>query len=343
MSSVKILKKLIMLLTTFALAIVCFGCGSFENAEEEILTEQGIAYENNITVGFSQLGSESIWREAHSQSIISALSQENGFSLEFNNARQKQENQIKAIRGFISQRVDYIAFSPVTEQGWDTVLAEAREVNIPVIVVDRKIKTKDDTLYTTWVGTDAVEEGKKAGEWLEKYVEEKLSWKKEINIVVLMGTMGSSAQLGRSQGFNEIYSRHKNWKIIDQQSADFTTAKGKEVMSDYINKHDNIDVIISQNDDMTFGVIEALDEAGISYGEGKRIAIVSFDAVNHALKLVQEGKINVDIECNPDQGEYIADIIKKLDNGEAVNKQNTVDEQIFTKENVDEFIDSRAY
>lgn len=320
------------------------GCGPFGNVEVSSETE-GVPEEEEdlIVVGFSQVGSESIWRTANSDSIQSALSRENGFFLEFHNARQKQENQIKAIRGFISQRVDYIVFSPVQEEGWETVLQEAKDAGIPVILVDRKVVIEDESLYTTWIGSDAQLEGKNAGRWLEDYLKKTGREEESTNIVVLQGTPGASIQLGRTTGFEEIAQNHENWLILEQKSADFTTAKGEEVMQQFIKKYQDIDVVVSQNDDMTFGALKALQENGLTTGVDGDVILISFDAVHEALELVAQGVINVDIECNPKQGDYLVDIIRKLEQGEAVDKENIVEEQVFTPENVEQYLDTRTY
>ncbi|MBD5454540.1 MAG: ABC transporter substrate-binding protein [Lachnospiraceae bacterium] len=321
------------------------GCGFFQDVMSEETDTQAVsdAEEDLIVVGFSQLGSESLWRTANSESIQRTLTKENGFFLEFNNARQKQENQIKAIRGFISQRVDYIMFSPVTEDGWETVLQEAKDAGIPVILVDRKTSVEDESLYTAWVGSDMAREGERAGLWLENYLQSSGREEEEINIVVLQGTSGSSAQLGRTAGFDAIAQKHSNWHILKQESADFTTAKGREVMEQFLNKFPEIDVVVSQNDDMTFGVLQAMEEKGITTGVNGDVILISFDAVHEALELVAQGVINVDVECNPEQGEYIMDIIRKLENGEPVEKVNIVEEKVFTPENAEEYLDTRTY
>lgn len=325
-------------------AMLLQGC-SFNNRDVSLDAEQTDENENLLVIGFSQLGSESAWRTADTESMQQALNTDDGYLLIFNNARQKQENQIKAIRSFISRRVDYIVFSPVIAEGWDTVLKEAKEAGVPVIIADRTISTNDDSLYTTWVGSNTREEGEKAGRWLEQYLEEKnISSSRSVNIVVLQGTTGSSAQLGRTMGFDSIADKHSNWHILEQTNGDFTTAKGKEVMEDMIASHEKIDVVVCQNDDMAFGAIEAMEEAGMKFGVGNDIAVISFDAVKDALVLVKEGKINVDIECNPLLGPYITDIIEKLNNGEEVGKKNYVYETVFTQDNVtDEVIDNRPY
>lgn len=299
--------------------------------------------EDLIVVGFSQLGSESGWRTVHTTSVQEALTKDAGYFLIFNNARQMQENQIKAIRSFISQRVDYIVFAPVIEDGWDTVLQEAKDAGIPVIIIDRMVNTADDSLYTTWIGTDSKEEGKKAGRWLEGYLEEKETPLEDINIVVLQGTIGSTAQIGRTEGFEEIAKQHDNWHILESAPGEFTAARGKEVMLEMIRKYPHIDVLVSQNDDMTMGAMEAMKESGISFGEWGKVKIISFDATKDALKLVEEGIINVDVECNPVQGAYVANIIQRLERGNPVEKNYVVDEEVFTKDNVKNFLDSRTY
>ena len=299
--------------------------------------------EDLIVVGVSQLGSESGWRTAHTLSIQDALTKDAGYFLIFNNARQRQENQIKAIRSFISQRVDYIVFAPVIESGWETVLQEAKDAGIPVIIIDRMVDVEDDSLYTTWIGTDARSEGQKAGRWLERYLRTKDRQSDEINIVVLQGTIGSTAEIGRTRGFEEIAKTHENWHILESATGDFTAIKGKEVMRDMLRRYPDIDVLVSQNDDMTMGAIEAMQEAGVSFGEHGKVKVISFDAIHDALEMVDAGMINVDIECNPVQGAYIDMIIRKLEKGEPIEKSYVVEENVFTKDNVSEFLDGRTY
>lgn len=299
--------------------------------------------DDRIVVGVSQLGSESMWRTANTMSIQQAFSREKGYFLLFNNARQKQENQIKAIRSYISQRVDYIIFSPIVEDGWETVLQEAKDAGIPVIVMDRKVSCSS-ALYTAWVGSDFEEEGRNAGRWLEEDLKgKKFDSSEPIRIVVLQGTPDSSAVIGRTQGFAEIAQTHANWQILASEDADFTTAKGKEVMEKYLSEYDDIDVVVSQNDDMTFGAIEAIRAAGKTTGTGGDITLISFDGTKSALEKVKSGVINVDIECNPLQGPYMEAIIEKLEAGEPVDKVRFVEEKVFTQKNVLSVLNDRMY
>ncbi len=325
----------------FALLVARGGFDSTVTKEEQ----ESPVDEDLIVVGFSQLGSESVWRATHTKSIQEALSKENGFFLQYSNARQKQENQIKAIRGFISQRVDYIVFSPMMEDGWETVLTEAKDAGIPVILVDRHISGSED-LYTTFIGSNMESEGRKAGEWLEEYEKRQLEEGKEpsdINIVMLTGTQGSTSQIGRSLGYAKVAAEHENWKLIDLASGDFTVVKGKEVMAQLLQRHEDIDVVISQNDEMTFGAMEAISEAGKTTGENGDMLLISFDGVRDALELVKSGRISCDVECNPLQGELLARVIKKLEAGEDVGKEYFINERVFTQDNVDMYLADRAY
>ena len=208
--------------------------------------------------------------------------------------------------------------------------------------MDRRANV-DESLYTTWVGSDMKREGEKAAEWLEKDLRAKDILYDTVNIVILQGTPGSSSELGRTAGFEAIASKYKNWHILDRETGDFTTAKGKEVMRKMLRQYPQIDVVVSQNDDMTFGAIEAIEEAGLTTGVNGDITIISFDAVRGALELVEEGRINVDIECNPNQGTYVEEVIQKLERGEQVEKAYVVEEKVFTKENVSAYIEDRNY
>lgn len=328
------------MLLALILMFLLFGSRLFTGIEETTRTEK----ENRIVVGVSQLGSESGFRTANTESVQNAFTQENGYFLIYNNARQRQENQLKAIRSFISQRVDYIIFSPVVETGWDTVLQEAKEAGIPVILMDRSVDVEDESLYVTCVGSNFVEEGEKAGHWLEQELRKRRRTQEQVNIVVLAGTEGSSSQLGRTVGFDSVAGQHENWDILEQKCAEFTSTKGKEVMRGFLHKYSDIDVVVSQNDDMTFGAIEAIRESGRTVGVDGDIMIISFDAVESALEMVAEGTINVDIECNPNQGEYLLQVIDRLEAGETVEKQYYVEEDVFTMENVtEEVLHERSY
>ena len=289
------------------------------------------AADDTITVGFSQVGAESDWRTANTESMKSTFSEENGYNLIFDDAQQKQENQLAAIRNFIQQEVDYILLAPVTETGWDTVLQEAKDADIPVIIVDRMVDVSDDSLYTTWIGTDSLLEGRKAAEWLNAYTTAKGIDAKDVNIVDIQGTIGSTAQIGRSKGLEEGVDNY-GWNLLAQQSGEFTQAKGQEVMESMLKQYDNINVVYCENDNEAFGAIDAIEAAGKTVGSdiaNGEIMVMSFDTTNAGLTDTLAGKIACDVECNPLHGPRAEELIKALEAGEEVEKLNYVDEEIF--------------
>ena len=296
------------------------------------------AADDTITVGFSQVGAESDWRTANTESMKSTFSEENGYNLIFDDAQQKQENQLTAIRNFIQQEVDYIVLAPVTETGWDTVLQEAKDAGSPVIIVDRMVDVSDDSLYTTWIGTDSLLEGRKAAEWLNAYTTAKGIDAKDVNIVDIQGTIGSTAQIGRSKGLEEGVDNY-GWNLLAQQSGEFTQAKGQEVMESMLKQYDNINVVYCENDNEAFGAIDAIEAAGKTVGSdiaNGEIMVISFDTTNAGLTDTLAGKITCDVECNPLHGPRAEELIKALEAGEEVEKLNYVDEEIFaTDDTVD--------
>lgn len=297
-----------------------------------------------IVVGFSQLGAESEWRTANTTSVQQAAEKySDQIELKFSDAQQKQENQISAIRNYIQQGVDVIAVAPVVETGWETVLKEAKDADIPVILVDRMIKGNDvDDLYTAWIGADFEEEGTKAATWLEKYMKENNRADEELKIALLQGTTGASAQVGRTKGFEAAVSGHDNWEIIQKQSGNFTREEGKEVMEAFMKSAgDEINVLISENDDMAMGAIQAIEEAGKKPGED--IIIVSYDATKSAFEAIIEGKSNCTVECNPLSGELIMQTALDIVNGKTVEKQVYVEEDVYDATNAEANIDKRTY
>ena len=279
-----------------------------------------------ITVGFSQVGAESDWRTANSESMKSTFSTENGYNLIFDDAQQKQENQIAAIRNFIQQEVDYIVLAPVTESGWDTVLQEAKDAEIPVIIVDRMVDVSDDSLYTAWVGSNFKLEGQKACEWLKQYAAAKNM--SEVNIVDIQGTIGASAQIGRTEALNEAVEAN-GWYLLAQQTGEFTQAKGQEVMESMLKQYDNINVVYCENDNEAFGAIEAIKAAGKTVGPDGDILVMSFDTTKQGITDTLSGDIIVNTECNPLHGPRVEQIIKQLQAGETPEKQAYVEEGIY--------------
>jgi len=289
-------------------------------------------------LGFSQIGAESEWRTANTASIKSSLAKA-GIQLRFSDAQQKQENQIKALRSFIAQRVDLIAFSPVVESGWETVLREAKAANIPVILTDRAVDVSDDSLYVTLIGSDFVEEGRKAGRWL---LQDTPAGSGEVRIVELQGTVGSAPAIDRMEGFHEVIDKDPRFKVVRSQSGDFTRAKGKEVMEAFLKAESSkIDVLFAHNDDMAIGAIQAIEEAGLK--PGKDIKIVSIDGVRGAFKAMEAGKLNATIECNPLIGDQLVDAVKAVLEKRPLPKRILVEEGVFTQDQAAAALPGRKY
>ncbi|MEV0820801.1 ABC transporter substrate-binding protein [Nonomuraea rubra] len=293
--------------------------------------------DDSITMGFSQVGAESGWRTANTKSVQDSAKNA-GITLKFSDAQQKQENQIKAIRSYIQQKVDIIAFSPVVESGWDTVLKEAQNAKIPVILTDRAVDSKDTSLYKTFLGSDFIEEGKKAGQWL---VEEYKDTKDPVNIVELQGTTGSAPANDRKAGFAEIIQADPKFKIVASQTGDFTRAKGKEVMEAFLKSTPDIDVLYAHNDDMGLGAIEAIEGAGKV--PGKDIKIITVDAVKDGMQALADGKINFIVECSPLLGPQLMDLAKKVVKGEQVPARVVTEETTFTQEQAKQVLSTRQY
>jgi simple sugar transport system substrate-binding protein len=294
--------------------------------------------EKQIVLGFSQIGAESEWRTANTNSIKSSA-EAAGIKLKFSDAQQKQENQIKALRSFIAQRVDVISFSPVVETGWETVLREAKAARIPVILTDRAVDVSDDSLYVTFMGSDFLEEGRKAGRWLLENTKDRQG---DIRIVELQGTVGSAPANDRKKGFQEIIAADPRYKIVRSQTGDFTRAKGKEVMEAFLKAEGrNINVLYAHNDDMAIGAIQAIEEAGQKPGQD--ILIISIDGVKGAFEAMMAGKLNVTVECNPLLGPQLMAAVKDVVAGKPVPKRIVTEESIYPMEKAKEVFPTRVY
>ncbi|AEI41983.1 ABC transporter substrate-binding protein [Paenibacillus mucilaginosus] len=339
----------LMMSAVLMLTAACGGGGSKPAAGD---AKSGAAAETNtstaqkdgdkkITMGFAQVGAESGWRTANTKSIQEAA-KEAGVELKFSDAQQKQENQIKAIRSYIAQKVDVIAFSPVVESGWETVLKEAKDAGIPVILTDRAVDVKDTSLYVSFIGSDFVEEGRKAGKWL---VDKAKDAKEPMNIVELQGTTGSAPAIDRKKGFEEVIKENANLKIVKSQTGDFTRTKGKEVMEAFLksSKSENkpIHVVYAHNDDMALGAIQAIEEFGLK--PGKDILIISVDGIKDAFVAMKDGKINVVVECNPLLGPQLMQAAKDVVAGKSLPKRIVTKEGVFPQETAEKELPNRKY
>ena len=281
-----------------------------------------------ITVGFAQVGHESDWRTASTKSAQDVFSAANGYDLKFVDCDNDSAAQLEAVRNFIEQDVDYIIIDPIVSTGWDTVLTECEDAGIPVIVIDRTIDDSDK--YVSWVGSDFKIEGLACGEWLKAYAADK--GMSEINALVIEGSTGASATIGRTDGFKEIADR-EGWNIMASQSGDFTEAGGQEVMESYCQSYKGkFNVVICQNDNEAAGAMTAMDNAGITYGVGGDVVLVSFDANKPYVQMVCDGKINANFERNPMAAPTVSAILQDLEAGKTPEKEIYVSEHWFAAE-----------
>jgi galactofuranose transport system substrate-binding protein len=288
----------------------------------------------DLIVGYVQLGDESEWRSANSASVKEAAEQL-GVELKFSDAQQKQENQIQAIRSLIAQKVDVIGVAPIVETDWVAVFQEAKEAGIPIILVDRRAAVPED-LYISLMGSDFLEEGRKAGRIMAD-----LTYGQG-NIVELQGTRGSAPANDRYVGFREILQDYPDMKIIASEDGNFTVAKGKEVMENFLQKHGgNINALYAHNDDMALGAIKAIEEYGLR--PGVDIKIVSVDAVRGAFEAMIAGKLNATVECNPLLGPQFLELALKVANGETIPKWIPSQEEVFFPHNAAEILPTRKY
>lgn len=311
------------------------------------MSAMAVNAEELITVGYAQVGHESDWRTANTQNYQDVFSEENGYELSFVDCDNDNAAQIEAVRNFINQELDYIVIAPIQSAGWDTVLQEAQDAGIPVIIADREIEA-DASMYDAWVGTNTENEGITAGNWLAEYLDGA-----EANILVIEGSVGASAAIGRTNGFNSVAEEHDEWTILDSQSGDFTQDGGQAVMESFIKSYEGqFNVVVCQNDNEAYGAMDAMDAAGITYGVDGDVVLISFDATHDGLQYTLDGKINCNVECNPIQAEVVAGVIQQMEAGEEYAETTLVDDQAFVAPGIEseyatqmtqEILDGRAY
>ena len=324
------MNKVSLLIHCLIICLILAACG----AEATPVATETEDSEDSTVVGFSQIGAESEWRTANTVSIQKEA-ERRGIILKFSDAQQKQENQIKAIRSFIAQKVDLIGVSPVVETGWESVFQEAKNAGIPIILVDRRADVPAE-LYVTHLGSDFLEEGRKAGREMVKLMGGKGK------IIELAGTIDSAPANDRYRGFREIIKDYPEMVILDSASGDFTRSLGKEVMQAFLQEYGSeITALYAHNDDMAIGAIEAIEEYGLKPGQD--IKIVSVDAARGAFKAMIDGKLNATIECNPLLGPQFFDLAQKVLRGEDVPRRVFSEEGIFYPDDAGEILPTRQY
>lgn len=344
------MKKLICLVLVMLLTFSLVACTTEEpaattapttTAKPDATTTTKEPAAELINVGFAQCkADESDWRKANTASMQDAFSEANGFKLTMADSNNDAAKQLADVQGFIDQEVDYIIIAAVNMDGWDTVLGNAKAAGIPVILMDRTINASED-LYVCWVGGGFYNEGVKATDWIST----RFKADEKVGIVNLQGQLGASAQVGRSQALTDAIAKNSNWTMVAQQTGEWMTDPAKEIMANWIQQYgDKIDVVYAENDNMADGAIQALEEAGVKVGGTDGVAIISFDANRAYLQMTLEGKINCNVECNPQLGPKAAELVKLIEGGGTPEKKESIDETAFYYDTItQEIIDARLY
>jgi ABC-type sugar transport system substrate-binding protein len=294
------------------------------------------AAKGKLVIGFSQIDNQNPWRLAETESVKSEAAKR-GYELKYSDAQAVQENQIKALRSFIAQKVDGILLAPKTESGWEPVLREAKAAKIPVVLLDRNIKVDDPSLFVTFIGSDFFFEGQEAAKQMIKDLGEG-----PLMIAELQGQPGADPTIQRANGFRDIITKYPKISIILSQTGEFNRIKGKEVMEAFMKaKGKEIDVVYAHNDDMAVGAIQAIKEYGLD--PGKDIYLVSVDAVRDAFEAMVAGDLNCTVECTPLLGPKGFDAIEATLRGEKLAKWIKSEDQVFPMSVAKDVIGSRKY
>ena len=347
----KIKKLQIISIAVFITAVLFLVIFIYHN--RKIKSKQNEAAQSEkLILGFSQIGSESAWRTRNTQSIFEAAA-ENDIQILFDDAQQKQENQLEAIRSFIVYQVDVIAFVPIVEDGWDNVLQEAKDANIPVIVVDRKIKA-NQSMYAGFIGENGLEEGRRAARFL---VNKCRNTNEPVNIFEISGTENSSIVKDRASGFREVINSDPKFKIIHSENGDFLRSRGREIgdfllasnvlengnttNTLYYNKQ-RIDVIYSHNDSMTLGFLDSMEAHKIN-PKGYGTIIITIDAEQESIDALINGRLNCVVECNPNHGPMLMQLVKQVAKGETIPRITYNYETVFSEDDNFSKYDPRGY
>ena len=327
-------KLLSVILATAMVATMLVGCGAKEEAaapapaaEEEApaAEEEAPAAEAEAPAASGELikvgiinndPNESGYRTANDKDLKEMFTEANGYEASFAYSL-KNDEQITAAQKFIQDGVDYLLLSAADTSGWDSVLKDAQDAGIRVILFDRTIDA-DPSLYEASIVSDMAFEGENTVKWLESQGLD------EYNIIHIQGVMGSAAQKGRSGALDAKVAENDNWNIVTQQTAEWNAETAQQIVQSVIDAGTPFNVIYAENDDMAKGAVAALDKANISHGVGKDVIIIGFDCNKWALQELLDQNWNFDQQCNPFQSSYINDVIQTLESGGTIAEKTIV-------------------
>lgn len=298
----------------------------------------GTQRDRRLVLGFSPVVSWGGWNAANAESVREAARQAN-MELRLEDTRYSQEKQIATLRSFLRQRVDVIVFSPVVESGWDLVLSEIRAAHIPVILMDRNIEVSDESLYVCLVGSDFVEQGRRAGRWLVEHTRDEPG---DIAILELRGSDGSAPANDRKLGFAEAIGTDRRYRIVESRSGDFHRPRARQITADFLaRKHRQIRAIFAHNDGMALGSIDALEAAGLK--PGTDVLVIAIEGSREGLEAIVAGKLNVSVEVNPLLGPQLIAVARDAAAGKPVPRRVITQETVFTRENAAQELPKRTF
>ena len=330
-------KKVLAMLLASAMVFGLTACGSSaaDTAEAPAATEEAATEETAeapaaeetaeapaasgdlIKVGIiNNDPNESGYRTANDKDLKATFCEANGYDASFAYSL-KNDEQITAAQKFIQDGVDYLLLSAADTSGWDSVLKDAQDAGIRVILFDRTIDA-DPSLYEASIVSDMAFEGENTVKWLESQGLD------EYNIIHIQGVMGSAAQKGRSGALDAKVAENDNWNIVTQQTAEWNAETAQQIVQSVIDAGTPFNVIYAENDDMAKGAVAALDKANISHGVGKDVIIIGFDCNQWALQELLDQNWNYDQQCNPFQSSYINDVIQTLESGGTIAEKTIV-------------------
>lgn len=331
-------KKFLAALMVATMALSLVACGGDKKASSDNKDDAKTESDSGdlIKVGIiNNDPNESGYRTANDKDLQAMFTKENGYDADFAYSL-KNDEQIEAAQKYIADGVDYLLLSAADTAGWDSVLQDAKDAGIQVILFDRTIDASED-LYVASIVSDMAKEGETAVNWLAG---QKLD---TYNIIHIQGVMGSAAQQGRTGALDDKVKAESNWNIVTQQTAEWSADNAQQIVQSVIDAGTDFNVIYAENDDMAKGAVAALDKANISHGVGKDVIVMGFDCNKYALENLLSGEWNYDGQCNPFQASYIDDIIKTLESGGTVSEKTIImDEKGFdattiTQEDVDKY------
>lgn len=277
-------------------------------------------------VGLAQMHYTNAFRIAETQSVIDAF-ESVGFEVVWNEAGNDTATQISNVNDLLAQDIDYLLLPPKEEEGLVPALEAAKAAGVPVILLDRSASGTPGEDYVTAIRSDAEAEGQWCADWIVE------NFPDGANVVEIFGAPGSTTAMDRSKGFMEVIDKHDNIVLLESQVGNNMRSEAQKCMENLIQAHgDNIDVVVTHSDEMTFGALQAIDGMGMVPGEDIQVLSIG-DGGSAILEEIIAGRVAAVSECSPLLGPQALEVVKALENGETVEGLIWANDRFFTIEN----------